>query len=129
MQLNQITLPATKIKDSVAFYLQMGFTQIVASEHYARFECPDGDTTFSLHQVTLKSAVNGIVIYFECNDLDLVVQNLKMKGLTFNQDIKDEPWLWREARLYDPTGNEICLYHAGDKRKYPPWRVNIKNPK
>jgi hydroxymethylpyrimidine/phosphomethylpyrimidine kinase len=33
------------------------------------------------------------------------------------------PWLWREARLRDPSGNEICLYHAGANRRFPPWRI------
>ena len=32
-------------------------------------------------------------------------------------------WLWREARLRDPSGNVVCLYHAGDYRRHPPWRV------
>ena len=32
-------------------------------------------------------------------------------------------WLWREARLVDPSGNVICLYHAGENRLNPPWRV------
>ena len=35
----------------------------------------------------------------------------------------DERWLWREARLLDPSGNVICLYRAGDNRKNPPWRI------
>jgi hydroxymethylpyrimidine/phosphomethylpyrimidine kinase len=32
-------------------------------------------------------------------------------------------WLWREAWLRDPAGNSICLYHAGDNRRFPPWRI------
>ena len=33
---------------STAFYRAMGFIQIVDTDHYARFECPEGDATFSL---------------------------------------------------------------------------------
>ena len=35
----------------------------------------------------------------------------------------DQAWLWREARLADPSGNVICIYHAGENRRFPPWRV------
>ena len=38
-------------------------------------------------------------------------------------DAVDQPWLWREARLQDPSGNVICRYHAGENRLNPPWRV------
>ena len=48
MNLNQITLPAVDVGAAVAFYRAMGFTQIVSAPHYARFECPEGDATFSV---------------------------------------------------------------------------------
>jgi hypothetical protein len=35
----------------------------------------------------------------------------------------DRPYLWREAVLRDPSGNRIKLYHAGENRLNPPWRV------
>ena len=35
----------------------------------------------------------------------------------------DRDWLWREARLTDPSGNVICIYHAGENRRFPPWRI------
>ena len=63
------------------------------------------------------------VVYFETSDLDNVVANLIKQGFNFTQMPTDETWLWREARLNDPDGNVICLYHAGDNRKNPPWRV------
>ncbi|MEM7380928.1 MAG: VOC family protein, partial [Bacteroidota bacterium] len=37
---------------------------------------------------------------------------------------RDQSWLWREARLKDPDGNTLILYHAGENRKNPPWRIN-----
>jgi len=27
------------------------------------------------------------------------------------------------AESVDPSGNVVCLYHAGDNRLNPPWRV------
>ena len=124
MNLNQVTLPATEFNRTVAFYRTMGFTLIVHSPpRYARFECPDGDSTFSLHAVPEPPGDTGVVVYFECSDLDSRVEQLIAAGMEFTQLPTDEHWLWREARLTDPSGNVICLFWAGDNRKNPPWRV------
>lgn len=124
MNLNQVTLPTTDLDHSVAFYRGMGFTLIVHSPpRYARFECPDGDTTFSLHLVDHPTDNTGVVVYFECVDLDAKVDGLIAAGFEFTKLPTDERWLWREARLTDPSGNVICLFLAGENRKNPPWRV------
>ena len=124
MNLNQVTLPVTDFDRSVAFYRDMGFTLIVHSPpRYARFECPNGDSTFSLHSVDHPIGDTGVVVYFECEHLDNEVNRLISAGYEFAQLPTDEPWLWREARLNDPSGNAICLFWAGDNRKNPPWRV------
>lgn len=123
MNLNQITLPAENVAESVDFYLGMGFTQITSSPHYSRFECPDGNSTFSVHITTDLAAETGVVVYFECVDLDDVVSRLLSKGYVFHQLPTDQHWLWREARLKDPSKNEICLFWAGENRKNPPWRL------
>ena len=124
MNLNQVTLPATDIARSVSFYRNMGFTLIVDSPHYARFECPDGDATFSVHASEFPAPDHGAVVYFECNDLDQRVAVLQSEGFEFTQVPTDERWLWREARLRDPAGNQLCLYFAGANRKHPPWRAS-----
>ena len=123
MQLNQVTVPGFDMAESVRFYIGLGLRLIVSAPHYARFECPDGDSTFSVHlsEHTLPGA--GVVVYFECPDLDHKVRELEANGYAFTTGPKDEPWLWREARLKDPAGNEICLYRAGEHRRHPPWRV------
>ena len=125
MNLNQVTLPAADVPRSAAFYRDMGFTLIVdALPRYARFECPEGDATFSLDHAAQPVSGPGVVIYFECDDLDTRVASLQAKGFVFTQLPIDERWLWREARLLDPAGNEICLFRAGENRKQPPWRIN-----
>jgi len=53
-------------------------------------------------------------------DVAASVAFYRRMGFTF---IVAEPWLWREARLEDPAGNVVCLYHAGSNRLDPPWRV------
>jgi catechol 2,3-dioxygenase-like lactoylglutathione lyase family enzyme len=123
MDLNQVTLPATDLAVSVEFYKQLGLRLIVDSiPRYARFECPDGNSTLSLEHVSEPPAT-GVVIYFECKELDQVVAYLKSKEVAFESEPLDQPWLWREARLRDPAGNQICLFYAGVNRKNPPWRV------
>lgn len=123
MQLNQVTVPALDVPASVAFYRGLGLQLIVSSPHYARFECPNGGSTFSVHLATERAPDNGAIVYFECEDLDQKVSQLKALGYRFAQDPKDEQWLWREARLRDPANNEVCLYWAGENRRFPPWRV------
>ena len=116
MNLNQVTLPATNLDQSVAFYRRMGFKQIVGSPHYARFECPAGEATFTLHLAPPASQPSGVVVYFETPELDAEVRRLQAAGFEFIQTPRDEPWLWREARLNDPSGNVLCLFWAGEAR-------------
>jgi predicted enzyme related to lactoylglutathione lyase len=123
MELNQVTLPSVDIPASVAFYRKMGFELVVSEPHYARFKSTVGDATFSVHAVESLQDASTTVVYFECASLDKLVAELQAKGLQFSQEPRDEPWLWREARLVDPSGNIICLYHAGKNRLYPPWRI------
>jgi catechol 2,3-dioxygenase-like lactoylglutathione lyase family enzyme len=126
MNLNQITLPVRDVQEAVDFYQGMGFLQIVDSPHYSRFEAVEGDATFSVHQSDEAGAGRGVIVYFETQRLDALVDELQAKGYEFIEEPDDKPWLWREARLNDPSGNEICLYLAGEYRRNPPWRVNRK---
>ncbi len=123
MNLNQVTLPVNNMDESTKFYLKLGFTQIVDTPHYARFECPDGGASFSLSLET-ECFSNSAVIYFEHEQLDQWVADLKLIGIEFEQEPKDQPYLWREAILHDPSGNKIKLYWAGKNRLNPPWRID-----
>ena len=124
MNLNQVTISAADVAETVEFYQKLGLKLIVdAVPHYARFECPDGDSTFSVHHRAAHAPRAGTVVYFECEDLDAKVAELKQNGIEFETDPVDQAWLWREAYLKDPAGNMICLYRAGANRKNPPWRV------
>ena len=62
MTLNQVTLPATDIARSAAFHRRLGLVQIVDSPLYARFECPEGEATFSIHRVEHVPADTGVVV-------------------------------------------------------------------
>ena len=125
MNLNQVTVYTNKVAESVGFYQKLGLRLIVDSiPCYARFTCPDGDSTFSLHETNEAAAESNIVLYFECVNLDEEVERLKGIGIIFEQDPTDQTWLWREAYLKDPAGNTICLFYAGENRVTPPWRIS-----
>ena len=122
MRLNQVTVTVADIETSVKFYATLGLTPIVKSPHYARFACPQGDSTFSVH-VGDVGANQSTVVYFENDSLDALVKQLTSAGITFDSMPTDQSWLWREARLRDPSGNPICLFQAGENRLHPPWRL------
>ena len=129
MNLNQVTLYTAKPLETAEFFTKLGLVLIVDSlPRYARFECPDGDSTLSIQQAETRPSGSvsnqTIVLYFECADLDGEVERLKSLGLEFDEDPTDRDWLWRQAYLRDPNGNRICLFHAGENRKNPPWRVS-----
>ena len=124
MNLNQITVPSLDVEKATRFYQQLGLKLIVkAFPHYTRFECPDGTATFSIHLVENLPTGAGIYVYFECTNLEEQVEQLQLQGIEFDQLPTDQTWLWREARLKDPDGNQLILYYAGENRKNPPWRI------
>lgn len=125
MDLNQITIPSLDVTKATEFYKTMGLHLIVdAIPNYVRFQCPVGASTFSIHHVDVIPENSGISIYFENDDLDELVDELQQKGIVFTDLPEDKSWLWREARLKDLDGNTIILYHAGENRLNPPWRIN-----
>ena len=119
--LNQITLPATNFAESERFYALLGLRQIVRSEpRYARFETIGGVTL----SIEAAEEIGGApVLYLECADLDQCIEMLANRGVSIEHGPTDEDWGWREARLADPAGNAICLYQAGENRRFPPWRL------
>ena len=122
MNLNQVTVQATNIPVSIKFYQDLGLKLIVEDTHYARFECPEGEATFSVELVE-PTRLSNTVVYFEVQDLIQTVQSLAAKGIAMTKPPTHESWLWHEARLVDPADNQICLYTAGENRKNPPWRL------
>ena len=124
MDLNQVTVPAVDVAASTEFYQRLGLRLIVDSRpRYVRFECPVGGATLSIHRVDALPTGRGTIVYFEIEELDAAVERLRAQGVAFESGPEDQRWLWREARLRDPAGNEICLYRAGENRRNPPWRI------
>jgi catechol 2,3-dioxygenase-like lactoylglutathione lyase family enzyme len=128
MRLNQVTAPLVDYEASIAFYKLLGLKLIVdAPPRYARFEMPERDgvepSTFSIEKVEGWTGGDWPAIWFESDRLDELVADLKAKGVMFESDPETMSYLWRVAHLRDPAGNRIMLYHAGENRRNPPWRV------
>jgi hydroxymethylpyrimidine/phosphomethylpyrimidine kinase len=122
-RLNQVTVTGTNYERSVDFYRRLGLKQIVDNPpDYARFESAGG-ATFSVQIDPEEKIIATTAVYFECDDLDSRVEQLARNGLMFEHGPRNQPWLWREARLRDPDGNIIFLYKAGEARRFPPWRM------
>ena len=124
VNLNQVTVPSIDLQKSIEFYKKLGLELIVHSgPDYARFLCPNGNTTFSLHKTNELPKGDGVYVYFECEDLDEKVKELKNKGIKFDLEPTNQTWLWREARLKDVDGNQLILFYAGENRINPPWKL------
>jgi hydroxymethylpyrimidine/phosphomethylpyrimidine kinase len=123
-RLNQVTLTGTNYERSVEFYTRLGLKQIVASPDtgYARFETAGG-VTLSVQIDPEEKIIATTAIYLECDDLDERVELLARSGIAFEHGPRNQPWMWREARLRDPDGNIIFFYKAGEARRFPPWRM------
>jgi len=123
-RLNQVTVTGTNYERSVDFYQRIGLAQIVDSPDtgYARFETAGG-VTLSVQIDPEEKIIATTAIYLECDDLDQRVEQLARGGIAFEHGPRNQPWMWREARLRDPDGNIIFFYHAGEHRRFPPWRI------
>jgi hydroxymethylpyrimidine/phosphomethylpyrimidine kinase len=124
LRLNQVTVTGTDYCKSVEFYRALGLKQIVDSPEngYARFEAAGGATlSVQIDPEEMISATTAV--YLECDDLDERVERLARSGLAFEHGPRNQPWMWREARLRDPSGNIIFLYRAWEARRFPPWRI------
>jgi catechol 2,3-dioxygenase-like lactoylglutathione lyase family enzyme len=126
MRFNHITLDVADLERSKRFYAALGLAQIVDSPpRYARFVLPEGDATLSVEVMgdRAERPADRAQLFFECDALDETVAALKAKGLVVDQEPTDTFYLWREARLRDPDGHELRLYHAGENRLNPPWKL------
>ncbi len=123
-RLNQVTVTVNDYAKSVQFYSALGIRQIVDSPEngYARFET-GGGATLSIQADPEETIAATTAIYLECADLDALVDKLARLGIAFEHGPRNQPWMWREARLRDPSGNTVFLYKAGEARRFPPWRM------
>lgn len=115
------------VERSLAFYNGLGLTTLVldylpaGTLRYARLCMPEGDATLSLELGPPPGP--GVVVYFECDDLEQRATELTTAGYVFAEAPTTKAWLWKESVLIDPDGNRLCLFQAGRYRLDPPWRL------
>ena len=112
-----------QLRRSVDFYRALGLRQIVDSPHRLRAVRDRGRRDLSVQIDPDEKIIATTAIYLECDDLDERVERLARSGIAFEHGPRNQPWMWREARLRDPDGNIIFLYKAGESRRFPPWRM------
>jgi hypothetical protein len=93
MNPNQITVPVLDVENSIAFYEMPGLKLI--EKHSAICRCPEGNSTFSLHQVENLRGGEGVWIYLSKEFRRIHYSNFK-KGIKVEELPNDKPWLWRE---------------------------------
>jgi len=127
VRLTHVLIPCANVERSLAFYRGLGLVPLVLDHlpegplRYARLCLPDGDATVSLELGAPQG--NGVVVYFECEDLEQRATALTAAGYVFAEPPSTKPWLWKEAVLVDPDGHHLCLFQAGSYRLDPPWRL------
>jgi catechol 2,3-dioxygenase-like lactoylglutathione lyase family enzyme len=124
VRLDHVTVGSTNLDRSETFYRTLGLRLIVKDDHYLRFECPVGDSTFSVERVDDVLGSEQVTLYFESEDVDGTYERLRSQGIEFEHPPTDMAWLWRESRLRDTDGHRLCLFHAGENRRNPPWRLS-----
>ncbi len=91
MRLNQVTVPLVDYESSKTFYLKLGLKLIVDSPpRYARFEMPEGGSTFSIEKVDVATGGDWPLIWFESDRLDQLVAELKAQGIRFETGVEDK---------------------------------------
>jgi catechol 2,3-dioxygenase-like lactoylglutathione lyase family enzyme len=129
MRLSHVTLQASDIPRSRAFYIALGFEILVDEAHYCRFltridEGP-GDETLSIekHAGAIQPAAQLGLEFPTPAALDAYAAVLRLKGVAVAEGPIDRSWLWRDARVFDPDFHEWMLFFAGKNKLDPPWRV------
>jgi catechol 2,3-dioxygenase-like lactoylglutathione lyase family enzyme len=91
VRLNQGDVGSTDLDRAEGFYSKLGLNLIVKNDHYLRFECPTGDSTFSVDLVDQVPVSEQVVLYFESDDIDGEYDRLCHLGI--EQPPTHQPWL------------------------------------
>ncbi|MCT4636353.1 MAG: VOC family protein [Bacteroidales bacterium] len=71
----------------------------------------------------IKSEANNFELYFEEDDIETVVSKLKTNNVEFIHELKEQPWMQRAVRFYDPDKNIIEI---GESMEFVSYRLYMK---
>ena len=128
-RLNQVTVTGTNYERSVDFYRRLGLKQIVDSPEPAmRGSRPPAARPSRSRSTPTKRSSRPPPSISSATTSTSASSSLRAAALPFEHGPRNQPWMWREARLRDPDGNIIFLYKAGEARRFPPWRIETNLP-
>ncbi len=87
----------------------------------ARFETAGGVDLVRPDRSRRRSS-RRLPFYLECDDLDERMELPCRSSVAFDAGPRNQPWMWREARLRDPDGDVIFFCKAGETGRASPWR-------
>jgi len=101
-RINHLTFPVSDLKKAVDFYENiLGLKKTHEWSNYVIFDV--GGVELALQPK------GELQIYMLVDDVDKEYQDLKMKGVKFVTEPKDQPWGGRTAIFADSDGNEFIL--------------------
>ena len=123
-RLNQVTVTGTNYERSVEFYGRLGLKQIVDSPervmHVSRPQAASPSQSRSIRKRRSSRRLQSISnVTISTNAWSSSPEAASPSSTA----PRNQPWMWREARLRDPDGNIIFFYKAGENRRFPPWRM------
>lgn len=108
-----------KLAETKAFYTEiLGFGVIFENDFYLLMHTPNHSAEISFllpnhptQQPLFQAPFNGQGIYLtiEVDDVDLIYNQLKSKGIAIKIELRDEPWGDRHFAIQDPNGIGIGI--------------------
>lgn len=109
----------TKLAESKRFYTEvLGFGVSFENEFYLLLHTPDHRAEFSFllpHHASQQPLFHapfqgqGLYLTIEVEDVDVLYQNIKQKGVPVKIELRNEPWGDRHFAIQDPNGVNIDL--------------------
>ena len=111
-----ISYPVSNLNRSITFYTELlGLKLLLSNDNWAEFNV-DGQR-LAIHEKkdckNLKGH-SGATVYFEAIPIEVVVRNLKIKGITFHEDIEVYPY-GKLIHFSDLDNNSLGLYEPPAK--------------
>lgn len=108
-----------KLAETKKFYTEvLGFEVMFENDFFILLNTPGGESEISFlepnhpsQQSLFHKAFNGEGVYFtiEVDNVDMLYEEIKKKGVPIKIELRDEPWGDRHFAIQDPNGVGIDL--------------------